>query len=97
VDDLRRQRGLTVISALHDLTLAGQFVDRLMLMDGGRIVASGPPTQVLREDTLSAHYGTRVRVVVTEDGDAVVVPRRTGRRIGSGSTHEAALPEGRRS
>jgi iron complex transport system ATP-binding protein len=68
---------LTVISALHDLTLAGQFADRLMLMAAGEIVATGPPAQVLREDTLSAHYGTRVRVVVTEDGDAVVVPRRT--------------------
>jgi len=77
VDHLRRQRRLTVISALHDLTLAGQFADRLMLMAGGEIVASGPPAQVLTEDTLSAHYGTRVRVVVTEDGDAVVVPRRT--------------------
>jgi iron complex transport system ATP-binding protein len=77
VDHLRRQRGLTVISALHDLTLAGQFADRLMLMAGGEIVASGPPAQVLREDTLSAHYGTRVRVMVTEDGEAVVVPRRT--------------------
>ena len=76
VDHLRRQRGLTVISALHDLTLAGQFADRLMLMAGGEIVASGPPARVLREDTLSAHYGTRVRVMVTEDGEAVVVPRR---------------------
>ncbi len=76
VDHLRRERRLTVISALHDLTLAGQFADRLMLMAGGEIVATGPPAQVLREDTLSTHYGTRVRVVVTEDGDAVVVPRR---------------------
>jgi len=77
VDHLRRQRGLTVISALHDLTLAGQFADRLLLMSGGEIVASGPPAKVLREDTLSTHYGTRVRVMVTEDGEAVVAPRRT--------------------
>jgi len=78
VDELRRQRGLTVVSALHDLTLAGQFVDRLLLMAEGEIVASGPPAHVLREDTLSVHYGARVRVVTTEDGDAVVVPRRLG-------------------
>jgi iron complex transport system ATP-binding protein len=77
VDRLRRERRLTVISALHDLTLAGQFADRLMLMAAGEILAAGPPAQILREDTLSAHYGTRVRVVVTEDGDTVVVPRRT--------------------
>ncbi len=95
VDHLRPERGLTVISALHDLTLAGQFADRLMLMAGGEIVASGPPAQVLREDTLSAHYGNRVRVVVTEDGDAVVVPRRTARRD-RGSTDEPEPNGGRR-
>jgi iron complex transport system ATP-binding protein len=94
VDDLRRERGLTVISALHDLTLAGQFVDRLMLMAGGEIVASGPPAHVLREDTLSVHYGARVRVVTTEDGDAVVVPRRAASPNRAGSTEGPNREEG---
>ena len=77
------QRGAVADAPVHrleapiDKALRGQFADRLMLMAGGEIVASGPPAQVLREDTLSAHYGTRVRVMVTEDGEAVVVPRRT--------------------
>ena len=41
VDDLRREAGLTVLAAMHDLTLAGQYADRLLLLDGGRIVAAG--------------------------------------------------------
>jgi cobalamin transport system ATP-binding protein len=77
VDELRRGWGLTVLSALHDLTLAGQFADRLMLMSAGSIVASGTPGAVLREDLLSTHFGGGVRVMVTAEGESIVVPRRT--------------------
>jgi iron complex transport system ATP-binding protein len=35
VDELRRERSLTVLSAVHDLTLAGQFADRLLLLGSG--------------------------------------------------------------
>ena len=36
VEELRHHRGLTVVAAMHDLTLAGQFSDRLLLMSNGR-------------------------------------------------------------
>jgi len=75
VDGLRRSHGLTVVSAAHDLTLAGQFADRLVLMSGGGIVADGTPREVLREETLRAHYGAGVRVIDDRDGP-IVVPRR---------------------
>ena len=42
IDEVRRERALTVLSAIHDLTLAGQFADRLLLLANGRIAASGP-------------------------------------------------------
>ncbi|HJP66275.1 MAG TPA: ABC transporter ATP-binding protein, partial [Actinomycetota bacterium] len=42
VDELRTERGLTILSAMHDLTLAGQFADGLILVNRGRVVASGP-------------------------------------------------------
>lgn len=79
VDELRRERELTVISALHDLTLAYEFADRLMLLSGGSLVACGTPTDVLRESVLAEHFGTRVRVLHTPDGGIVVVPPRRGR------------------
>jgi iron complex transport system ATP-binding protein len=77
VDVLRAERGLTVISALHDLTLAGQFADRLVLLAGGRIAAAGPPVDVLEEASLGHHFGTNVRVLRTDSGELVVVPQRT--------------------
>jgi iron complex transport system ATP-binding protein len=77
VDELRRERGLTVLSAMHDLTLAAQFADRLVLLAAGRVVASGPPADVLREDLLSASFGVHVRVIVDDDGSLLVVPQRS--------------------
>ncbi len=81
VDELRLQLGLTVVSAMHDLTLAGQFADRLMLLSGGAVVAAGPPSEVLDEGLLSRHFGGRVRVFTTDGGDLVVVPQRTSSRL----------------
>jgi iron complex transport system ATP-binding protein len=76
VDGLRHERGLTVLSALHDLTLAGQFADRLMLLHEGRAVSTGKPDEVLTEESLARHFGASVRVMRSEDGDLVVVPQR---------------------
>jgi iron complex transport system ATP-binding protein len=77
VDGLRRERGLTVISAMHDLTLAGIYSDRLALMHDGHVVASGPASAVLRADTLREFYGVSVRILHDPDGTVVVVPSRT--------------------
>ena len=75
IDRLRREEALTVISAMHDLSLAGQFADRLLLLDRGRLVADGPASEVLCERSIAAHYGASVRVML-EDGRVFVLPRR---------------------
>lgn len=76
VDRLRREHGLTVISAMHDLTLAGLYADRLALLHQGHVVATGPAAHVLRPETLSEFYGVSVAVHRETDGTVVVVPRR---------------------
>ena len=76
IDEVRRERSLTVLSAIHDLTLAGQFADRLLLLANGKIAASGPASEVLCDAVLSSHFGPGVRVMATEDGDLAVVSRR---------------------
>ncbi|HEY7563570.1 MAG TPA: ABC transporter ATP-binding protein, partial [Acidimicrobiia bacterium] len=52
VEDLRREKALTVISALHDLTLAAQFCDQLLLLNNGRVVSEGSPVEVLTEEAI---------------------------------------------
>ncbi|MBX5473780.1 MAG: ABC transporter ATP-binding protein [Thermoleophilia bacterium] len=74
VDSLRGD-GLTVVSTMHDLTLAGQYADRLVLLDRGAVVAAGGPAEVLSTATVAAHYGASVRVV-EEDGAVFVLPVR---------------------
>jgi iron complex transport system ATP-binding protein len=75
VDDLRKREGLTVVTAAHDLTLAGRYSDRLVLLSGGYVVADGTPDLVLTEANLKSHYGAGVRVLVDRDGPVVVPVR----------------------
>ena len=75
VGELRAERGLTVLGAMHDLTLAGQYAERLALLDGGRLVAHGSPAEVLTEQRIAAHYRARVQVIRL-DASPVVVPAR---------------------
>jgi iron complex transport system ATP-binding protein len=77
VDRLRHEHGLTVISAMHDLTLAGLYADRLALLHQGHVVSMGSAEHVLRAETLSEFYGVSVVVHHETDGTVVVVPRRT--------------------
>jgi iron complex transport system ATP-binding protein len=81
IDCLRAERGLTVLSAIHDLTLAGQFSDRLLLLDSGRACALGPPRSVLTEELVFEHYGAPVKIVDEPAGGIAVIPLRgNGRR-----------------
>ncbi|HEX9258518.1 MAG TPA: ABC transporter ATP-binding protein [Acidimicrobiales bacterium] len=75
VDQLRRTHGFTVVCTMHELTLAGQFGDELVLLDRGRVVSAGPAAHVLTDENLSRYYGSSVRVVEA-DGTRIVVPIR---------------------
>jgi iron complex transport system ATP-binding protein len=76
VASLRADGSLTVLSAMHDLTHAGQYADRLLLLDGGREQASGTPPEVLTEQLIARHFGASVRIVADEETGIAVVPLR---------------------
>ena len=78
VDRLRAERNLTVLATMHDLTLAGQYADWLVMLDAGEVVVAGSADEVLTEDAVARHYGARVRVVPDEAGPIVVPVRRSG-------------------
>ncbi|MEV0601933.1 ABC transporter ATP-binding protein [Streptomyces sp. NPDC050315] len=60
---LVRRSGLTVLAALHDLNLAASHCDLLYVLDGGRVVASGPPHDVLQPPLLAEVFGVRAHRV----------------------------------
>jgi iron complex transport system ATP-binding protein len=76
VDDLRRDTGLTVLSTLHDLTMAGQYPDDLVMLDRGRVVAAGPPAAVLTVPLIESVYAARVQVTAGPGGRPIVSPVR---------------------
>ena len=80
VDELRVERQLTVVSTLHDLTLAAQFVDRVLLLAKGRVVADGVPDDVLVEESLNEHFDVRVEILRSANSGIVVVPRRSRKK-----------------
>lgn len=64
VRSINRERAATVVMVLHDLTLAGRYSDRLVVVGGGAVIADGPPWEVLTPETLRAAF----------DLDALVIP-----------------------
>ena len=75
VDELRREQRLTVVSALHDLTLAAQFCDSLTMLGAGVVEAAGLPREVLTSENIANLYGAAVRIIEI-DHEIAVVPHR---------------------
>ena len=73
LDELRRAEQLTVIAAMHDLTAAARFADRLVLIHRGSILSDGPPESVLDARLLSHVYRTRL-TVSSLNGQILVLP-----------------------
>jgi len=63
--------GLAVAVVLHDLALAARYATRLLLLDGGRLVAAGPPARVLRHARCAEVLGVSVRLSHEADGTCV--------------------------
>ncbi|MFF2788817.1 ABC transporter ATP-binding protein [Streptomyces sp. NPDC058049] len=83
LDALRlvRRVGVTAVIALHDLNLAASFCDRICVLDGGRVVATGTPEEVLTRDLLADVYRVEAEV---------------SRHPGTGIPQVTVVPEARR-
>jgi iron complex transport system ATP-binding protein len=70
--------GVSVLAALHDLSMAAMFCGTVHLLCAGRIVAAGPPRSVITPDTVRAAYGADVLVIEhPETGTPHLIPRRS--------------------
>ncbi|SEA84588.1 ABC transporter ATP-binding protein [Rubrimonas cliftonensis] len=71
--------GRGVVASMHDLGLAARWCGRLALLDAGRLVAFGPPAEVLTEARLAAVYGVRCRLDWIEGAPSVTPLGRTAK------------------
>ena len=62
VRGLAEERGLTVIVVLHDINLAARYCDRITALNGGRILMSGPPAEIMRQEPLRQIFGVEMGV-----------------------------------
>jgi iron complex transport system ATP-binding protein len=77
---LVRKRRLTAIIAIHDLNMAARYSDKIMMIKKGKIVASGPPDDVMTGENLEAVYGIKANVRVAEDCPFIVPIERIPRK-----------------
>ena len=77
LDGLRSRRR-TVVTTMHDLNMAGQYPDRLVMLASGRVAAEGLPREVLTVDRVAELYHAAVHVHITPSGSVVVLPDRPG-------------------
>ena len=76
VDRLRRELGVTVIAAVHDLTLASQYAGRIAVLAEGALIGDGCAADVITADTLARHWGVDAQVVGRSDGSVHVLSER---------------------
>lgn len=71
----KSQSGTLVMAALHDLALAAQFCDQLLLLHQGRLVAGGSPNEVLSAANLATCFGIQATWLCNEQGVALLAQR----------------------
>ncbi|MDO9535192.1 MAG: ABC transporter ATP-binding protein [Bacillota bacterium] len=54
---LNREKGITIIAAIHDLNLASQFFDRFILLSEGKVLAAGRAEEVITAENIKKSYG----------------------------------------
>jgi iron complex transport system ATP-binding protein len=68
--------GRSALVVSHDLSLAARSCDRLALLAGGRVLAIGPPAEVLTREAVFEAFGIEADVVAGPDGTPLVLPRK---------------------
>jgi len=60
--NLNREKGLTIAMASHDLNIASEYCDRLILVQGGKVYKMGTPREVITRENIEKVYGCKVWV-----------------------------------
>jgi iron complex transport system ATP-binding protein len=69
-----KQKGLTALVTLHDPNHASLFSDRIVMLNAGKVIADGPPSEIISQESLKALYGVDVDII-PHNGSSVICPR----------------------
>ena len=81
IKNLVKEKGISAIMAIHDLNLGSRYADRIVMLNGGSIVAAGNPSSVLTSENIKRVYSVEA-VVKNESGRPYIVPIRPVRANG---------------
>ena len=71
--EVLKEKGVTIISTMHDITLAAMYADRIIVMQHGKILLSGTADQVIHSSELRTAFENRIDVYTLDSGRPVIV------------------------
>lgn len=75
IREITWSRGMITLVAIHDLNLAARYADRIVVMDKGRIYATGEPSEILTPEMINTVYNVKADVYLDMNDLPVVVPK----------------------
>ncbi|MBU6213354.1 MAG: ABC transporter ATP-binding protein, partial [Actinomycetales bacterium] len=76
IDRQRHEHGTTIVSTMHDITLAAMYAKDFVVMDHGRVVDAGATHEVCGREALARAFNHNIEVVPGPGGTPVVLPKR---------------------
>ena len=71
--ELLKERGVTIISTMHDITLAAMYAEQIVVMQEGRVLLNGTSDYVIHSPELKSAFENRINVYTLESGRPVIV------------------------
>ena len=75
LESLKRE-GVTIVSTMHDLTLAAMFADQIAVMSGGKLLKFGDASAMAHSPDLKAAFNNQISVYTLDSGNPVILPQR---------------------
>jgi iron complex transport system ATP-binding protein len=92
---LARERAIGVLMASHDLNLAGELADRIVLLNAGKVAAIGAPRDVLKEEVLESVYGVAMERIERRGGGVWIGRKAEGASDAIGAGPSTSLRAGK--
>jgi len=74
--ELLKERGVTIVSTMHDITLAAMYAEKIVVMQEGKVLLHGTSEFVIHSPELKAAFENRINVFTLESGRPVIVAKK---------------------